>query len=431
MEKENNYDNQEKFNIQMIAIIICSVINTIIGVFSGTFLVANLYSTNSDPIFTISTYYLCDFLALLTFYFILAHFGENVKVREWIYRIGIIIKGVFVLLIVIMKSEFQTYIYLFAVISGMGDAFYWSSYSLMRYSVVRRKMINKFTLAEQLTGKCASILVPIILGSLIDIQSFVKIAFPVLIFSFIQVIFSFFVKSNQVKKSSFNITKFWKKLYLDKNSRQFRKIYMSFLVDGTRGAMGTMITIFIMMFFDKSNSSLGIISSLISVCSMILLLVYTSNKAIKESGYTYLYMCIFPLIACLTMIFYPSKITLIIYNIAFTTTSDIMTYGLDTARISILKLKNYHSETLEHNVTAEIHLDFGRFFSYGFMLFIGIFGKNNIEFWLRLSLVVYITMFIVVNILNYSLQKDYKRILEEHNKQKELAENKNNTDKSM
>ena len=40
-------------------------------------------------------------------------------------------------------------------------------------------------------------------------------------------------------------------------------------------------------------------------------------------------------------------------------------------------------------------------------------------------------MFIVVNILNYSLQKDYKRILEEHNKQKELAENKNNTDKSM
>lgn len=414
--------NEEKFNIQMISIIICSVINTIVGLFSGTFLVASLYNAGGNPIVVIAEYYLAVYASILVFYYILSHFGENVKIREWFFRIGIILKAIHIFMIVLMNDKFYTYIILFAVIRGISDAFYWSSYSLMRYSIVRRKMVNKFTFVEQFSGKTASIVFPIILGSLIDVESFVKVAFPVLILSIIQIIFSFFVRSSEVKSSKFDIFTYWKKIKEQNHNKQFAKIYMSFFVDGTRDAITQMITIFIMMFYNSSNTSLGIISSIISICSLIILFIYTTCQSIKNSKITYILMCVLPFVSCLFLIFKPCKITLIIYNICFSVVSSLLTYGLDTERISIVKLLKYHGETLEHNVTAEIFLDNGRFVSYIIMLLIGLFGGEYTIVLFRVSLLFYIIMFIIVNIMNYILAKDYNKILEEHKKEKEREE---------
>ncbi len=103
----------------------CDLTNGIINLFGETFLVAYFLQISNENIIQVSTFYIILYLLLGVGSILLGNIIKSKpKKKVSIYRFGIIIKSIYILLIVLFKDKISQYFIIFAIFYGIAEALY-------------------------------------------------------------------------------------------------------------------------------------------------------------------------------------------------------------------------------------------------------------------------------------------------------------------
>lgn len=303
----------EKLDRNAKALMICELINAVVDTFLSTFLVAYLLNITNQNIGAVSIYYIVDYsVTAIAIYFI------GILIKRYnisnVYRIGIIFKCIFVILIVLLKENIQSYVVLIAFILGIAETTYWGPCDNLVGLVTNSKNRTKYTANKKIFRTILKIIIPVILGTSIDLLSFYKVSTYVLTLTIIQVVFSFFVNVKSTNSSKLQMKKFLKSLKNNDNLPRLKIVYKASILYGVLlNVIPTIITILIVQTF-KTNFQLGLIQTIFSITAMIALLIFRKLHKRKNNSYILLIGGAIALISVMLLIFNIGKAEIIIYN---------------------------------------------------------------------------------------------------------------------
>lgn len=385
-----------RFKSGNIAMLVSHGFNNVVSIFVGTFLISYIYSLSKNYILNIGLFYFTQYASMFVFYTLISKIIDFTD-RVTFYRVSLFVKGIFILAVVLLGKNLAKIVPLAGLLYGFAEACYWSSYNLMKNELVSHHVMERYSLNQFIDTKVINIVVPLILGKVIEGESFKVCSIIVLVSVVIQTIFSFFIKSKRPENSSFNFKEFVvqkNKLDADK-----RKIVNSSLVIGIMYGLGTLIaplnTILIMTSFG-SNFSLGIISSIFAVFSMVLLISYKKWTKLGKRSVRYYISALLPVIASLVLLINVSKATVIIYVLFHSISVVLYEFGYDVTRNLILKKLNMYDSIAEYQCAVEGSLQIGRMIAFGIMIIFGLITANLQLATLQLCVKVFCSIVILI-----------------------------------
>ncbi len=367
-----------KYKMKSTDIVLLSThaITTIVSVFVSTFLISYIYSISNNYIIDIGLFYGFNYLSMFVFYYLVSRVIDKTD-RVTFYRISLIVQGIFILCVIFMGKDLAKYVVLAGTIHGFSSAFYWGSYNLMKNELVSHHTIGKYSLIQMFNNKAINFIVPLILGKIIDSESFKLCAIIVLCAVVIQIILSFFIKSKRPENSSFSIKEFINSCKSQDQDKR-RLIYSIILIAmlyGLLSFISPLNTIMIMVAFE-SNFSLGIFTSIFAVFSMIFLLILKRCTKIGKRAYIYYLSAILPAISILAMILNVNKTTIIINTFIYTIASVLYDFSFDVMRNMLLKKLKMYDSIAEYQCAIELFMEAGRVIIFFAMALVGLFAKG-------------------------------------------------------
>ena len=308
--------------------------------------------------------------------FIIGYIVRN-KFQIGMFRFGVILYFVYILFIIILKEEILNHLLILAFMSGFALISYWFPYNLFISLQVENKNRESYEVKRKTISLITSVLTPIFLGSLITTTNFYLTAIIIAIISGIQIILSFFIKTEEKKDYKFTPLKSYKTLIKNKN------IFNIFIVETfigmniSDGVLNVLLTILIFNAF-KTDLNLGIISSLSSILTIILSYIYSKKCKNKNDKIIILLCGIVPVISVLLLVFNTNNITLIIYYMIYNCLINILSMIID---IRLFNISNSDIVKQNHNIEfwsiREFILNIGRIIGYSLLLLTAIINKNN------------------------------------------------------
>lgn len=259
---------------------------------------------------------------------------------------------------------------------------------------------------KKMLSKTIHIIVPIILGTSIELYSFSKIAIFIFSLSVIQIIISLFIKPESLKNNKdlskkYSIKKFLK--YVKKNNIKKIKIYqLSSIAYGIiESSISTLIIIITIMTF-KTTINLGILTTLFAICSIFALYLYNKLYNSNNSKFFLILTSIFMIIGVIGLLIDINKITLIIYNFAYAVSMCIFDVIYNTKKGNLVEECNISKYRIEFIGYSSFFITLGRIMGYTFML-VASFNNNIMIF---KSLLIVVTLFVpIYGILVNKLEK--------------------------
>lgn len=374
---ESNSKNQK-------ILIIINALKIILTIFTSTFFISYIVALTPENIFglgvfNVGVFYFSEYLVYILTYYLLSKFVAKSN-RVSFLRIGILINGILLITLIFFGSHISKWIPFAGGLIGIADAFYNSSYLVMKNEQVKRKNINNYNLMQSVTTNLINVVVPIILGYLIDVTTFTHIAIYIVFIVAIQLAVSFLIQTQKPINSYFKLKQFLKFLKEDKQSKNYIKwTYINAILAGLKNTYKILIVILTIYIF-KTNLSLGILTSIFSITTAILLIVYKKFEYHKKMNKLILYMfiSILPIIFCLCFIIFKEKIFLILLNFTLTVAIQFSEYGSNSERDAIIKNLNKKEFILEHQFYCEFLMCVGRISSYLIFIIIGLISNINI-----------------------------------------------------
>lgn len=365
-----------KFRRKENLLIAISSLRKVIDIFFGPFLVTYFIKTSTDSLIDLSIYNILVYFFLGVLGFIIGYIVRN-KFQIGMFRFGVILNFVYILFIIILKEEILNHLLILAFISGFALISYWFPYNLFISLQVENKNRESYEVKRKTISLITSVLTPIFLGSLITTTNFYLTAIIIAIISGIQIILSFFIKTEEKKDYKFTPLKSYKTLIKNKN------IFNIFIVETfigmniSDGVLNVLLTILIFNAF-KTDLNLGIISSLSSILTIILSYIYSKKCKNKNDKIIILLCGIVPVISVLLLVFNTNNITLIIYYMIYNCLINILSMIID---IRLFNISNSDIVKQNHNIEfwsiREFILSIGRIIGYSLLLLTAIINKNN------------------------------------------------------
>ena len=361
------------------------LMRNILYMFLNTFMVAYFITLTNYDYSKISIYYIFTYFFLSLTFFALGRIIKNIN-QIIVFRIGMILNSIYVILIAILKENIVNYYALLGVFYGIVQGFFWVSLHSLINEYVGNKT-NKFVSIKSIFDNALKILVPIVLGVSIEFTSFTYVANIVIFISVIQILFSLLIKDESaVSEKKYDIKGFWLKY---KNNELLKKCYKINSYSGiVNHLLDTIITIIIVMTF-KTTISLGILTTLFSICSIISVFIYQTRIKNKKN---FLSVATIALVfSVLLLILKMNKITIIIYNLFSGIFLIVLKNIAEAKRYTVTeKIKEIEKDFLiEYHVVSECHINIARIIGYG-VLFIASLFNNLIVFNLLLIVIMII-----------------------------------------
>lgn len=377
MTKENFvYEKKEKTSdVQpRNCLICCNTILTFINLFISTFFISYIHKFNSniyDYIFNVGLFEMVRYVAFILIYYISSFIVDKTN-RVGVFRVSICIKMLLVISFVFYGEILAKHVFIAGIMLGLSNGLYYASYNVLKQEMVSKSKMKTFSTTMLICSKSVSIVGPILLGTLIDFTSYSIVAIIVFIVCLVQFLVSFGIKSVRPQGSNYSISNYIKKL--GKNPEVKKKIQLIYVACGLYGSvtlLGTLVNVCIILEYG-SNMSLGMLTSIISIVSIIALFLF--NKCTKAGNRkTILVILCLILCGCSTLFaFMINKISLIIYNIGYAASIIVIEYLLDVYRNSTLKEAGLYSEISEHQTFVEVLLGISRIFCYLIMMGVGL-----------------------------------------------------------
>ena len=393
-----------KNNRNIIGLTGACLINNILYMFLNTFMVAYFITLTNYDYKLISIYYALSFVGILITFLIFAKTVKN-RGQVIIFRSGIILYCVYILMIALLKEKITTYYAYLGFFYGIVQGLFWvAGHTLI--NEYTKNVENSFISIKSILSKILKIFFPIIFGASIELTSFSYIAKIVLLLSLIQFSFSLLIKDKEkISNKKYDLKEYIKYI---KNNNKFKIVYKIAICDGiVNYLLETLITILIVMTF-KTTLSLGILTTIFSICSM--LSVYIFQYKLKSNKKILKFSCIAMVISVLLLLLDINKISIIIYNIC---NSVFLVLLLNTAETKSYDIINEDKKVIndyivEHQITWQIVLNISRIVGY-VVLFIASLFNNMIVFKI---LLFFVTLVIIVySKLMVSLTSDSKNYI--------------------
>ena len=242
---------ETKLDTSAKSLMFCEIINSVIDLFLNTFLVAYLLNITNENIGSVAIYYVIDYTITGICMYIIGYFLKKYNLAN-IYRIGILIKCVFVISIVFLREQIQYFLIPIAIVLGIAETIYWGACDNIVGLVTNENNRKKYTTNKKIIRSFTKIIMPTILGTSIELLSFFKVSTYVMMLAFVQVILSFFIRIKNQNYKKFVLTAYLKSIDI-KNNNRLKIIYKSYILYGILlNLIPTLVTIIIVMTY-KTN----------------------------------------------------------------------------------------------------------------------------------------------------------------------------------
>ena len=389
--------NEKKKSI--IGLLGCFCINNILYMFLNTFMVAYFITLTNYNYKLISIYYIANFICIaLTFYLLGNIIKKHSKVK--IFRTGIVLYCLYILLIALLKEKIVDYHVLLGALYGIVQGILWApGLSLVNEYV--KDDSNNFVSMKSILTQILKIIMPFILGASIELTSFSFIAIIILFLSVIQFFFSLLIKDDtKSRNSNYNLKEYIKYV---KNKKLLKTYYKLVACDGIVNYMlATVVTILIVTSF-KTTFNLGMLTTIFSACSIIS--VYIFQRKIKRNINTTKICTIMMIISLITLLIDINKYTVIIYNLFNSLFLILLINSAETKRYEIITKdkKASNNYIVEHQILSEICLNIARILGYIVLLVASILNKAII---FKIMLIIITIIIVIYSYLLIKIEKE-------------------------
>lgn len=383
---------KKKIKTEQNIIIIMDAIKKIMTIFLGPFLTAYFISTSTNSILNIAIYYIFTYATMALSTLVVASLAEK-RNRIKIFRIGIILNFIYILIIILLKEKIINYLPIISILYGISASCYYFPYNLFIINKVKNTERTNYMVKLFITISVVGILFPIIFGSIITITNYILTAVIVLFISLIQIILSFFITDNHNGDlEEYNLKKTW--LELKKNKQVINCLAGEFFIGMNicNGALETVMVILILNSF-KTNINLGIITSIATLLSILVVKIYGLIYNKRDDKKVIIVSSIIPVISLIIFLILKTNTTVIIYKFSYVIFAEILSL---VRKIKIFNLSNSKivnkSNQCEFNAIREVTLNVGRVTGYTLLLLAGLTQSavvlNIVTIILTLSLLV-------------------------------------------
>lgn len=383
---------KKKIKTEQNIIIIMDATKKIMTIFLGPFLTAYFISTSTNSILNIAIYYIFTYATMALSTLVVAALAEK-RNRIKIFRIGIILNFIYILIIILLKEKIINYLPIISILYGISASCYYFPYNLFIINKVKNTERTNYMVKLFITISVVGILFPIIFGSIITITNYILTAVIVLFISLIQIILSFFITDNHNGDlEEYNLKKAW--LELKKNKQVINCLAGEFFIGMNicNGALETVMVILILNSF-KTNINLGIITSIATLLSILVVKIYGLIYNKRDDKKVIIISSIIPVISLIIFLILKTNTTVIIYKFSYVIFAEILSL---VRKIKIFNLSNSKivnkSNQCEFNAIREVTLNVGRVTGYTLLLLAGLTQSavvlNIVTIILTLSLLV-------------------------------------------
>ena len=402
MDDINKVEKNGKLDGSAKSLMTCEIINSIIDLFLNTFLVAYLLNITNENICSVAIYYGIDYAVTGICMYIIGYFLKKYNMAN-IYRIGILGKCIFVILIVFLRERIQNFLIPISIILGIAETIYWSACDNMVGLVTNEKNIKKYTTNKKIIRTFTKIIMPIVLGTSIELLSFYRVSTYVMILTFVQVILSFLIKIQNQDYTKFNLKMFIKNINI-KNNKRLKIVYKSSILYGVLlNLIPTLVTIIIIMTY-KTNFKLGFLNTIFAICSMVTLFIFQKINSIKFQKNILIVGSIISLISVISLIINLDKTEIVIYNLISASFILILEVLFNIERFNNKENGISNEYCVENQTFINIIMQIGRIVGYGLLFVIGL--SNNIVYF---KILLLITTIIIPIYSYYMYQLHYKQ----------------------
>ncbi len=384
----------------------CDLTNSIVSLFGETFLVAYFLQISNENIIQVSIFYIILYALLGIGSILLGNIiKNNPQKRVAIYRFGIIVKSIYILLMVLFKEEINRYFMAFAMFYGIAEALYWSTHDVMNIEIVENENRKKYMATKRMLDKLIHIVVPIILGTSIELTSFTNMAIYIFVLTLIQIIISLHIDTNkfgtQGKKEKYSLKKYINSLSIYQKEK-LNKIYqLAFLYGIMMDTIRVLVVIITIMTF-KTSLNLGILTTVFSIFSMMSLYLFNKVYSKKYSKKLLSFCATLVVFGVICLIVDINKTTLIIYNFTYNITIYILEVMFKIKADDVVKEYNIEKWIVEYHTFIEGFMEIGRITGFFLML---IAGFLNEIFYFKLFLLIVTVCIPIYGITMYKVEK--------------------------
>lgn len=403
---------KKKYTTTMMALQTTHGLNNIVSIFVSTFLISYIYSISNNYVMNIGLFYAFNYIAMGVMYFVVSSLIDKTN-RVWFYRLAIVVRAAFILSVIFVGEKLAHLVILAGALHGFSEACYWTSYNLMKNELVSKSLIKKYSINQMMIEKSVSIIIPLVLGSLIDAESFKSSAIIVLVIAVIEMIVSMFIKSKRPKDSSFNFKEF---IQRTKALGEQKCLVADCVVNGGLYGFVTtvspMATIMIMYSFG-SNFSLGLLTSVFSFCAMVFVFGISKFTRTGKRAWLFMLAAFMPLLSSLLLVLKVTKTTVIIFNLFFIVLSMVHSYTYDVARNFVIKKLGMYDSIAEFQCAIECFMAFCRVLGFLVVVAAGaigsIWGTEGILISAKIMTVVTTLSLLVFNLRLLVYEKKLKK----------------------
>lgn len=363
------------------ALLSVHMLRIVLELFTSTFLVSYILEQSPDNILgigliNIGLFYI-SWNAVYGILDLFASYLVDKSNRAMLLRFGIIFNMILIVALVFWGEQISHWIILAGAVCGMSDAFYYSSYLIMKNELSFKGSFKKYNVSATVGVNLVKVIVPVIMGYIIDVSTFSTIAIYVIIVAVAQFGLSFLIEPSKPKNSKFELRGFIKYLKQDKFSwSKIKYTYFNSILAGIKTTYKTIVIVLTIYIF-KTNLSLGIFTSIFSLFTMIVLIAYRkTDKNPKINKFAiYLTIGLLPVGALIAMLIYTNNVTLVIMNLTLTIANYFSDYVGSVERDTIIKNLNQYDYVAEHQFVTEIVQIAGRIVTYSFFIVVGLFAN--------------------------------------------------------
>ena len=372
-----------KLNKNSWLLIIINTIHTIINLFYSTFLVAYFLNITNNNIIPASLFYIFTYLLLMVGFTLIGPLVKNGK-KLFLYRLSFFTNALLLLSIIYLKENIIDHIWILGLILGLEKMFYWFPQNLLISQFANGNQIIKYTGYSYVFSGITKIIMPIILGYLITLNSFINTAIIVLVLTIIQLFLSFFLKETLSKAKKFNIKSLW---ILATRREKIKNSLKIELLKGTVLDITDILIVLYIIYMFKTNLNLGIFTSIFAISAVTIDYIlgkYCNFTSFKKILF---FSSLMVVIATSYFVFDTTKLSFIFYNLIFASAGEALR---TITEINMYKISQDKSIIVhyraEYMALRECVLNFGRIIGFGIIILISSIGTDYLLKYLILGL---------------------------------------------
>lgn len=381
-------------------------LNTIGSIFITTFLVAYFFKTAGQNVFAIASYFII-YYAFVLFLALLS--GKYIKkgYKLFLYRIGIVLNFIALLTVMCLKERVVDYLFVSAGLLGAAQAlkaFTWNL--LVSENISRQKMISFRGFLNTIKGG-VKIMVPVILGYFLTVDSIVRtIAFLLILMGVELVLTQKFQPVKPKKAIRFSLFRFLKKT---RKNKIINNLYLMEFFNGLSliGALNAIVTLYIVYLF-KTDFKLGILTAVFNFVALLTNFLFAKYGSYTRFSILIVASFVLAFLGTILFVFVTDKITFILYN--FCCASAVKIFDL-TAEVNMFNTANIDQIRKrfksEYFALREVFLNIGRILSFSILLiFSSLFGFEGLKYFILLLLLFWFLMGLNAFNLNRKLLRE-------------------------